>query len=155
MYKDIVLKYLSLSQHHTVPEFVERLPPSWRFAGWKSCMVSKTSGTNLSWSHSNYCPKGILCGRRLKTCVRLSVRSPPTNIFLEVLSPCRSAPYTIFGCHSQGICDHLKSTDRSVLQKHTDDLQHATCQKHTFSIKKSTTGKWTIFRKLTIFGSGL
>ena len=113
-----------------------------------------TASANLLLGYN--CPKGILCGRRLETCVRLSVMSaPPPTIFLKVLSPCRSAPYTIFGWHSQSIRDQLKSTDRSVLQKHTDDLQHATCQKHTFSVKKSTTGKWPIFRKLTIFGSGL
>ena len=84
-----------------------------------------------------------------------SASAAPTTDFGPVSSLCRSARDTILGWHCQGIRDQLKSTDRSVLQKHTDDLQHATCQKHTFSIKKSTTGKWTIFRKLTIFGSGL
>ena len=102
----------------------------------------------------NCCPMGILCGRRLNLCVRNGVADDDDGDgFSAVLPLCSSTPYTFFGWHSQGIRDQLKSVDQSVLQKHTDVAQHATCQKHTFLDQKSTTGKWTTCRKLTILGS--
>ena len=81
----------------------------------------------------NNCPKGILCGRRLKS----DVCSPSADGdgFSAVLPLCSSACDTLFGWHSQGIRDQLKSLDRSVLQKHTDVAHQETCQKHTFKIK--------------------
>ena len=99
-----------------------------------------------------HCPKAILCGRRLKTCVGQFVRAATATDFGPVSSLCRSARYTIFGWHCEGIRDRSESTDQSVLQKHTYVAQHVTCQKHTFLHRKSTTGKLPTFRKLMIFG---
>ena len=90
-----------------------------------------------------------MCGRRLKTCIRKCVRRRRrlADRFPGVLPLCSSTLYTLFGWHSQGIRDQLKSLDQSVLQKHTDVAHQETCQKHTFLDQKSTTGKWTNFQK--------
>ena len=99
---------------------------------------------------ANYCPKGILCGRRLKTCVRECVRRRRrrlANRFSGVLPLCSSTPYTFFGWHSQGIRNQLKSVDPSVLQKHTDVAHQEICQKHTFWIKNPRLANGRSFKK--------
>ena len=105
------------------------------------------------WDNPNYCPKGILCGRRLKTRVRKSgVRPSVRPDFWTVSSINSMHPYRFFDRYNQGIRDHLKSADCQLLSFIGYRAQHAACQKHTFFNKKSTTRKWTIFSKLSIFG---
>ena len=65
-----------------------------------------------------YLPEGHFGWTTLKNVCR-SVRPAPTAAttatdFWGFLSLCRSAPYTIFGCHSQGIREELKFRDRSL-----------------------------------------
>ena len=77
------------------------------------------------------CPKGILCGRRLKTRVRLSgFRVRPD--FWTVSSINSSLWDNIFDRYNQGIRDHLKSVDCPLLSFIGYSAQHAACQKHTF-----------------------
>ena len=59
----------------------------------------------------------------------------------------------MFDRYNQGIRDHLKSADCQLLSFIGYSAQHTDCKKHTFSKYKSTTRKWTVFAKLSIFGS--
>ena len=94
-----------------------------------------------------------MCGRRLKTRVRKSgVRC---HRFPAISSINSSLWDNIFGPDNQGIRDHLKSADCQLLSFIGYSAQHAACQKHTIFNEKSTTRKWTVFAKLTIFGSVL
>ncbi len=131
--------------------FLDRLIP-----GVESTIISAVAHVGSTSLQTVMVPEGHFVWARLKD-VRPFVRATTTTTadFGPVSSLCRSARDTLFGWHCQGIRDHLKSTNQSVLQKHTCRLQHVACQKHTFFDQKSTTHKWPTFRKLTIFGSVL
>ena len=87
---------------------------------------------------------------------RPSVRCPSVrHRFLGISSINNWHANNIFGRYNQGIRDHLKSADCQLLSFIGYSAQHAACQKHTFFNEKSTTRKWTVFAKLTIFGSVL
>ena len=102
------------------------------------------------------CPKGILCGRRLKTRVGESgVRSFVRHRFLGISSINSWHANNIFGRYNQGIRDHLKSGDCQLLSFIGYSAQHATRQKHMVFDTKFTPRKWTVFAKLTILGSVL
>ena len=67
----------------------------------------------------SYCPKGILCGRRLETVVWNTSDDDDDDRILDHFCYCLQAPGprdTLFGRHSEGIRDELKFRDRSLFQ---------------------------------------
>ena len=102
-----------------------------------------------------YCPKGILCGRRLKTCVRKSVTRRRRRTYFWKFSHYVEAPVTRF--LGGTVKASAKSWNLGIVHFFhlPEGVYHMMCQKHTFWHQKSTTSKWSIFRKLLIFGSVL